>query len=480
MDSRSTLRVENTTPIKAAVKKTFVLDTNVLLHDPMAVTAFKHHHVVIPMTVLEELDAIKDRRDKTVSREARIAIGMIDKVVSNASPQAIQEGVEIVATAHDGMRAGTLAIYPDQRITDDSDIPYLDGTTDQANDNRIINVALRLHAENPEQPVCLVTKDINMRIKAKGSGLANVEDYMRDQVLDDIDLLAMGYERIEGDFWSTVSEVDTLREGGCTLHRIPRKVLPRAYPNMFVCDDQEFMAFIKRIDRDYVYLRCDSKDNLMNRRFWGLTPRNLEQAMAMSLLDDEAIDMTVMTGPAGSGKTLLALAYGLHAILEQGKYSKLIVARSTPPIAEEIGFLPGTEEEKMAPWLAAFDDNLEILHGGDESCNGSIEYVKERANIQFKSLNFMRGRSFNNAYIIIDESQGLTQFQLKSVISRVGADSKIVVLGNLAQIDNKYISPLTSGLTYLVEKSKSYQHAGIMHVNGIVRSRLAAFAEENL
>jgi len=218
----------------------------------------------------------------------------------------------------------------------------------------------------------------------------------------------------------------------------------------------------------------------MNQRFWGLAPRNLEQAMAMRLLDADDIDMTVLTGPAGSGKTLLALAYGLHSILEKKKYSKLIVARSTPPIAEDIGFLPGTEEEKMAPWLAAFDDNLEILHGSDEHAGGSIDYVKERANIQFKSLNFMRGRSFNNAYIVIDEAQGLSQFQLKSIISRVGADSKIVVLGNLAQIDNKYISPLTSGLTYLVEKTKDYPHAGIMFIAGIVRSRLAAFAEENL
>ena len=480
MDSASALRVEKTTPLKPVIKKTYVLDTNVLLHDPMAVKAFKQHHLVIPMTVLEELDHIKDRHDKSVSKEARIAIQMIDKVVEAASPQEIQAGVQMPGETLGGLPQGTLAIFPDQRLTANAEIPYLDGTPDQANDNRIINVALRLQAENPNEFICLVTKDINMRIKAKGSGLMHVEDYRRDRVLDDIDLLATGYEHLSGDFWATISEVDTLREGNCTLHRIPRKSLPQAYPNMFLYDDQDFMAFVKRIDRDFVYLRCDSRDNLMHKRFWGLAPRNLEQAMAMSLLDDDSVDMTVMTGPAGSGKTLLSLAYGLHAILEQGKYSKLIVARSTPPIAEDIGFLPGTEEEKMAPWLAAFDYNLEILHGADESCNGSISYVKERANIQFKSLNFMRGRSFNNAFIIIDEAQGLTQFQLKSVISRVGADSKIVVLGNLAQIDNKYISPLTSGLTYLVERSKSYPHAGIMHVNGIVRSRLAAFAEENL
>ena len=465
--------------LNPAIQKIYVLDTNVLLHDPTALAAFAEHHVVIPMTVLEELDHIKDRRDKSVSREARIAIQMIDKVVGTASPQDIQAGVEIPGTTLEGA-LGTLGIYPDQLIQDDGDIPFLDATEDQANDNRIINVALRLQAENPKVFVCLVTKDINMRIKAKGSGLQHVEDYRHDRVLDDIDLLATGYEHIEGDFWSSVTDVDTVREGEVTLHRLPRANLPQAYPNEFVYDDEAFLAYVSRLDNDHAYLRVDSRDNLMNQRFWGLAPRNLEQAMAMRLLDDDNIDMTVLTGPAGSGKTLLALAYGLHAILEQKKFSKLIVARSTPPIAEDIGFLPGTEEEKMAPWLAAFDDNLEILHGGDECSGGSIEYVKERANIQFKSLNFMRGRSFNNAYIITDEAQGLTQFQLKSIISRVGADSKIVVLGNLAQIDNKYISPLTSGLTYLVEKTKAYPHAGMMFINGIVRSRLAAFAEENL
>lgn len=460
-------------------RKTYVLDTNVLLHDPTAVAAFMEHRVVIPMTVLEELDHIKDRRDKTVSREARIAIQMIEKVVGSASPGATQAGVEIPGSNFNGP-LGTLAIYPDQLIQEDGIVPFLNATQDQANDNRIINVALKLQSEQPDSVVCLVTKDINMRIKAKGSGLNNVEDYRHDRVLDDIDLLSTGYEHFSGDFWSTIAEVDTVREDSITLHRLARAALPNAYPCQFVYDDEKFLAYVVRLDDEFVYLRVDSRDNLMNQRFWGLAPRNLEQAMAMRLLDDGDIDMTVLTGPAGSGKTLLALAYGLHAILEQRKFSKLIVARSTPPIAEEIGFLPGTEEEKMAPWLAAFEDNLEILHGSDESANGSIDYVKERANIQFKSLNFMRGRSFNNAYIIIDEAQGLTQFQLKSIISRVGADSQIVVLGNLAQIDNKYISPLTSGLTYLVERVKSYPHAGTMFINGILRSRLAAFAEENL
>ena len=478
MEASVALRVE-TPQTHPAVRKTYVLDTNVLLHDPNAVAAFAEHHVVIPMTVLEELDHIKDRRDKTVSREARIAIQIIDKVIGSASPNETQSGVEIPNSTLQGP-LGTLAVYPDQLIQETTDIPFLNTNQDQANDNRIINVALRLQAEQPGAVVCLVTKDINMRIKAKGSGLNRVEDYRHDRVLDDIDLLSTGYEHMLGDFWSGIADVDTMREDNVTLHRIPRTSLPSAYPNQFVYDDQDFLAYVPRLDDEFAYLRVDSRDNLMNQRFWGLAPRNLEQAMAMRLLDDDNIDMTVLTGPAGSGKTLLALAYGLHAILEQRKYSKLIVARSTPPIAEDIGFLPGTEEEKMAPWLAAFDDNLEILHGADECANGSIDYVKERANIQFKSLNFMRGRSFNNAYIIIDEAQGLTQFQLKSIISRVGADSKIVVLGNLAQIDNKYISPLTSGLTYLVERVKDYPHAGTMFINGIVRSRLAAFAEENL
>ena len=461
------------------MEKIYVLDTNVLLHDPMALSAFHEHRVVIPMTVLEELDHIKDRRDKDVSREARIAINAIDKILFNANPKQIQEGVEI-PTMREGDRAGTLAIFPDQLINHDTAAPYLDGSQQQANDNRIINVALHLQLKNPEAYVCLVTKDINMRLKAKGSGLENVEDYRRDRVLDDIQFMAKGYEHIPGNFWSKVESVDTQREGSQTIHILDRSLLPAAHVNQFIYDDQGFVGLVKSLDGDRLTLLDLCRDQLMHQSMWGLQPRNMEQAMAFFLISQPSIDMTVLTGPAGSGKTLIALAYGLHAILEEKRYDKLIVARSTPPIAEDIGFLPGTEEEKMAPWLAAFDDNLEVLHGTDESPFSSIDYVKDKANIQFKSLNFMRGRSFNNAYIVIDEAQGLTQFQLKSIITRVGANSNIVVLGNLAQIDNKYISPLTSGLTYLVEKSKNFPHAGIMHVNGIERSRLAAFAEENL
>lgn len=461
------------------MEKIYVLDTNVLLHDPMAVHAFAEHRVVVPMTVLEELDIIKDRREKDVSREARIAINNIEKILANATPKEIQRGVKISSKDWDQI-TGTLSIFPDQKIKNDDNIPYLNSSLQQANDNRIINVALNLQNANSEAFVCLVTKDINMRLKAKGSGLEFVEDYRNDKVLDDVDLLAKGYEFFEEGFWQNIKRVSTEREESETIHIIEKNDLPQAYPALFLIDNSDFIGMVTSVDDQHIRILDLNRQRLMHQSVWGVKPRNLEQAMALFLLAYQDSDMSVLTGPAGSGKTLLALAYGLHAIIEEKRFNKLIVARSTPPIAEDIGFLPGTEEEKMAPWLAAFDDNLEVLHGNDEHSVSSIEYVKEKANIQFKSLNFMRGRSFNNAYIIIDESQGLTQFQLKSIITRVGVNSKIVVLGNLAQIDNKYITPLTSGLTYLVEKAKDYPHAAIMHINGIERSRLAEFAEENL
>lgn len=457
------------------MQKIYVLDTNVLLHDPLAIQAFHEHHVVIPMTVLEELDSIKDRKIKDVSREARIAISSIDNIVANASPKEIQEGVPI----HQDQQ-GTISIFPDQLISEEAINPFTNASAQQINDNQIINVAITLQKKHPDDFVCLVTKDINMRIKAKGCGLEQVEDYRKDRVLDDIDLLSKGYHRFSGDFWSQVDCVETQRDEGHTIHKLPRNLLPDAYLGMFILDDENFVGYTVNLDNDFIYLRDMSHGYLLRQESWGIKPRNMEQAMALFQLDNPEIDLNIMTGPAGSGKTLLALANALDSIIEQKRFDKLIIARSTPPIAEDIGFLPGTEEEKMMPWLAAFEDNLEILHGSDESPISSIEYVKQKANIQFKSLNFMRGRSFNNSYVIIDEAQSLTQFQLKSIITRIGVNSKIVILGNLAQIDNYYINPLTSGLTYCVDKMKDFKHASVIHVNGIERSRLAAFAEENL
>lgn len=464
------------------MSKIYVLDTNVLLHDPMAVHAFAEHKVIIPMTVLEELDQIKDRRDKDVSREARIAISNIDKILAKADTREIQEGVEIFsAVEHAADMPGTLAIYPDQLIKHTEESRFLRTNIQHDNDNRIINVALKLQEQSEDGFVCLVTKDINMRLKARGSGLKYVEDYRNDRILDDIDLMATGLTKVSGRFWDRVENVATTQEMRATFHEVESTAIDESpYPNQFVVDDEGFVGRVTDIGESTIRLQDVNADLLMSQKVWGLSPRNLEQAMALHLLRQPEIDLNVLVGPAGSGKTLLALAYGLHAILEEKRFNKLIVARSTPPIAEDIGFLPGTEEEKMAPWLAAFDDNLEVLHGNDESPFGSIDYVKERANIQFKSLNFMRGRSFSNAYIIIDEAQGLTQFQLKSIITRVGTNSKIVILGNLAQIDNKYITPLTSGLTYIVEKFKQFSGSGLMHIGGIERSSLAAFAEENL
>lgn len=473
------LEIEST-DLEPQTKKIYVLDTNVLLHDPLAVYSFKEHTVIIPMTVLEELDQIKDRRDKDVSREARIAISAIDKILSKASTREIQEGVEVFSPVENkDSEVGTLAVYPDQLLSEHDDASFLRLNEQHDNDNRIINVALNLQKNTPQAFICLVTKDINMRLKAKGSGLLHVEDYRNDKVLDDIDLLATGCTQIEDSFWDRIKDVETVQEARATYHSLDRSLLPEAYPNEFIVDEQGFVGRVCSL-AEKVRLQDLNPELLLAQRVWGLTPRNLEQAMAIHLLRQENIDLNILVGPAGSGKTLLALAYGLHAILEEKRFNKLIVARSTPPIAEDIGFLPGTEEEKMAPWLAAFDDNLEVLHGSDESPYGSVEYVKERANIQFKSLNFMRGRSLNNAYIIIDEAQGLTQFQLKSIITRVGTNSKIVILGNLAQIDNKYITPLTSGLTYIVERFKHFERSGLMHISGIERSELAAFAEENL
>jgi PhoH-like ATPase len=463
-------------PIHSSSTKIYVLDTNILLHEPLAFLSFQEHDVVIPMTVLEELDYIKDSK-KDVARDARVSIRAMENILKDASPEEMTHGVSLAGSVGgEHGPSGRLSIYTDLLM-----VQKLQVFTSNENDNRIINVALDLQQSHPDTTVVLVTKDINMRLKAKGAGMRKVEDYRTDQLIDDIKYLCKGYMMFPGDFWSQVTDVQSRQEGRDTIHSIPKSVLPDAYINEFIIDETNtFVGLIEGIDQEVIEVLDLGVERLMSRQAWGIQPKNIGQAMALHTLLDPHIDLVIMTGPAGSGKTLLALAAALEMVVEKNMYDKIIVTRSTPEIAESIGFLPGTEEEKMAPWLAAITDSLEVLHKHDENTSGSMSYIMEKANIQFKSVNFMRGRSIQNAIVILDESQNLTASQLKTIITRCGEGTKLICGGNLAQIDSNYLSAVTSGLTYIVEKFKHFEGSSTITLEGVVRSRLAEFAENTL
>lgn len=456
--------------------KMYVLDTNVLLHEPLAYLSFQEHDVVIPMTVLEELDHIKDRKHD-VSRDARVAIRGLDEVLKNATPEQMLQGVALPSNKKaKASSAGTLIIVNDHLFADS-----ISGLPGNENDHRIINCAVYLQKQHSDSKVILVTKDINMRLKAKGAGLKYVEDCRTDQLIDDISLLTSGYKKIEGDFWDHVGECNTQQHGLDTFHHVPKNLVPDVFCNEYLLDGgEQFAARVKSYDDEHITLKDIGIERLMHQQAWGVKPKNIYQGMALDALLDTGIELVILTGPAGCGKTLLALASALEMVIEKGIYDKVIVTRNTPEIAESIGFLPGTEEEKMAPWLAAITDTLEVLHKGDENPISSRNYIMEKANVQFKSVNFMRGRSIQNAVVILDESQNLTASQLKTIITRCGEGTKLICTGNLAQIDSNYLTPVTSGLTYIVERFKNFEGSATINLNGVVRSRLASFAEENL
>jgi len=380
--------------------KMYVLDTNVLLHEPLAYLSFQEHQVVIPMTVLEELDHIKDRKHD-VSRDARMAIRGLDGVLSQASPEQMLQGVALPSNKQGGL-TGSLLIVNDHLFADS-----ISGLPGNENDHRIINCAVHLQNQHSDKKVILVTKDINMRLKAKGAGLKYVEDYRTDQLIDDIALLTSGYKKIAGDFWQHVGECNTEQHGRETVHHIPKDLIPDVFCNEYLLDDgDQFAARVKSYDDEHITIRDIGAERLMHQSAWGIRPKNIYQAMALDALLDTSIELVILTGPAGCGKTLLAMACALEMVIEKGIYDKVIVTRNTPEIAESIGFLPGTEEEKMAPWLAAITDTLEVLHKGDENPISSRNYIMEKANIQFKSVNFMRGRSIQNAGVILQPRIG--------------------------------------------------------------------------
>ncbi|SEL82287.1 PhoH-like ATPase [Colwellia chukchiensis] len=287
----------------ATEKTIYVLDTNILLHEPFAFLSFKEHDVVIPMTVLEELDSIKDRQ-KDVSRDARVAIRALEDTLANATPEQIVAGVKL--PQNDELHpSGCLAIINDYALAE-SKVKL----SFNENDNRIINSAIYLQGKHPKNKVVLVTKDINMRLKAKGAGLAYVEDYRTDQLIDDIQFLTKGYHQFSGDFWQHVQECESETQGRNTTHYIKHQVLPNRYMNEYLIDEGEhFAGKVTGWDEEKFAITDLSRERLMAKQAWGIHPKNIYQGMAMDALLDPSIDLVILTGPAGCGKTGITASF---------------------------------------------------------------------------------------------------------------------------------------------------------------------------
>ncbi|WP_213875210.1 PhoH family protein [Pseudomonas sp. dw_358] len=449
----------------------YVLDTNVLIHDPNALLNFEEHHVAIPMTVLEELDKLKAGKH-SVAAECRQAIRLIDNTLGDATPANVELGVPIQRGK--GEPKGFLSILMDKRAEPASLLP------NHLNDNIIINQLIDLHSRSPHINVVLVTKDINMRLKARACGI-EAEDYSTDQLVDDVALLSRGYHNVTGSFWDRVAKVETRQDHGRTWHRVQlAEKLPAAHINEFIIDEQGFVGWIKAVKDDELMLLDLHQEPLLHQEAWGLKPRDIYQGLALFALMDPDIHLVNLSGAAGSGKTILALAAAIEQTMVTKRYRRIIATRSVQGLDQEIGFLPGTEAEKMEPWLGAITDNLEALHMDDENTHGSVDYILSKVPLQFKSLNYIRGRSFQQSLILIDECQNLTPHQMKTIITRAGSGSKVICLGNLAQIDTPYLSATSSGLTYLTERFKDFPNGVHITLQGVPRSILAEYAESHL
>ena len=458
----------------------FVLDTNVLLHDPMALFRFEEHDIFLPMIVLEELDAHKKGMTE-VARNGRQTSRTLD-ALAGVEGADIGRGLKLDST---GQRAAGGCLYF-QTAPLDYSLP----TSLPAGkaDNQILGVVAALSKEHAPREVVLVSKDINMRVKARALGL-NAEDYQNDKTLDDGDLLYAGVLALPQDFWSKSGKnVESWQSGAHTYYRIGGPIVPQLMINQFVYfeapGEPSLFARVSEIREKTAVLQTLKDFGSAKNAVWGVTTRNREQNFAMNLLMDPEIDFVTLTGTAGTGKTLLALAAGLTQVLDDRRYTEIIMTRATVSVGEDIGFLPGTEEEKMGPWMGALDDNLEFLAKGDGGNAGewgraaTNELIRSR--IKIKSMNFMRGRTFMNKWIIIDEAQNLTPKQMKTLITRAGPGTKIICMGNLAQIDTPYLTEGSSGLTYAVDRFKGWPHGGHVTLARGERSRLADFASEVL
>ncbi|WP_263771247.1 PhoH family protein [Propionivibrio soli] len=465
------------TPTSNAPRKLFVLDTNVLLHDPTSVYRFEEHDVFLPIMTLEELDNNKKGLSE-VSRNARQVTRLLDEIVSShAGP--IENGIELFGPSH-RLASGRLLL---QTEAISNDLPR--GLPTAKADNQILAVVIHLQRLMPERVVILVSKDINMRIKARALGL-EAQDYFNDKVIEDTDLLYSGMRELPRDFWNKHGEgMESWKREARTLYRVTGPLCSKLLVNEFIYQESEppLQAIVRNISGKTAEFETLVDYTHPKNSVWGITARNREQNFALNLLMDPEIDFVSLLGQAGTGKTLLTLAAGLTQVLESKLYSEIIMTRVTVPVGEDIGFLPGSEEEKMGPWMGALEDNLEVLNKTDDDAGdwgraATHDLIRNR--IKIKSLNFMRGRTFLNKFLIIDEAQNLTPKQMKTLTTRAGPGTKVVCMGNIAQIDTPYLTEGSSGLTYVVDRFKGWSHSGHVTLQRGERSRLADYAAEVL
>ena len=462
---------------RSAFTKCFVLDTNVLMHDPTSLFRFEEHDIFLPMQTLEELDDNK-RGLSEVARNARQASRFLDDIVSRATGK-IASGIPIAR--HDADIATGRLFLQTEVMSGHLPTSLATGKVD----NQILGVVTALAEREAGRDVILVSKDINMRIKAHAIGVV-AEDYFNDKVLEDTDLLYTGVMTLPEDFWDRHGkDVESWQEQGRTLYRVKGPLCGQMLVNQFVYQegDRPYYAIVKETRGKTAVLQTLRDYTHHKNNAWGITARNREQNFALNILMDPDIDFITLLGQAGTGKTLLTLAAGLMQTLEFKVYTEIIMTRVTVPVGEDIGFLPGTEEEKMTPWMGALEDNLDVLmktddEAGDWGRAATADLIRSR--IKVKSLNFMRGRTFINKYLIIDEAQNLTPKQMKTLITRAGPGTKVVCLGNIAQIDTPYLTEGSSGLTYVVDRFKGWFHSGHITLQRGERSRLADHAAEVL
>ena len=469
-------------PKSPQVRRLFVLDTNVLMHDPAAIFRFDEHDIYLPMVVLEELDANKKGLSESASN-ARQVSRFLDELMRSASKEQIDRGLPLPTQRTD--RSGKLQaagrLFFQTRQLNSALPEHLPG---HGNDNAILSQTLALQALHVDAHVALVSRDINLRIKAAIVGV-HAEDYYSDRSIEDVDVLYTGGVALSADFWERHGkDMRSWREGTRTFYELSGPAVAGWQSNQFLHEDREggIEAVVREVTGNRARLELLRDFRGDRQGIWGIRARNREQNFALNLLTDPEVDFVSVLGPAGTGKTLLTLAAGLSQTLDGNRFAEIIMTRVTIPLGEDIGFLPGTEEEKMEPWMGALIDNLEVLTQGTEGGSWGRQATNDllRNRIKIRSLNFMRGRTFLNRFVILDEAQNLTPKQMKALITRAGPGTKLICLGNIAQIDTPYLTATTSGLTYVVNRFRGWPHSGHITLVRGERSRLADFASEAL